>query len=452
MFFNKEIKAIDGCIIYFPTRKTSSKQPFLIKGADRAITKRKEEWTQIRVINDVIPLEDRKENDKAANVGNSLFCEIITTLKVVINKKYNESIPLIVEKLLCSTTSDPTKVINSSYFSKSLEPIFLGVIQKVISTIDYFKLLTDGKYKNELEAGFNNEISKTLTEYGFEIIETSIRFTPLRPVTRCENFEEINDKFVSWSKMQKKAELEEKKIQLEAEQGIQDLEKADKLKTQIKNNEYEEEVEKERLKSLKALSIIEQHKEEEVNNKKQEISKQQKILEDFYNTRREEKDQYEHIQGIEKIKRQKSLQDESDQIEIQKIITSHNIEIQKLEYDKSLLDKKIDNLPKLDEITRREVEIKKIQGHLENELELLKITNANFIESQVILTINKFIEKMPEIVNNLPKERTGDTTLITLGKGEEINDVNLPSILGFSLLPVIKNFLKEFSNKLSTNS
>lgn len=83
---------------------------------------------------------------------------------------------------------------------------------------------------------------------------------------------------------------------------------------------------------------------------------------------------------------------------------------------------------------------------------MLKIKNANFIESQVILTINNFIEKMPEIVNNLPKERTGDTTLITLGKGEEINDVNLSSILGFSLLPVLKNFLKEFSNKLSINS
>jgi len=450
VFFNKEIKAIEGCIIYFPTRKAGSKQPFLIKGADRAITKRKEEWTQIRV-NDIISLEDRKENDKAANVGNSLFCEVITTLKVVVNKNFNESIPLIVEKLLCSTTSDPAKVINSSYFSKSLEPIFLGVIQKVIRKIDYFKLLTDGKYKNELEVGFNNEISKTLTEYGFEIIETSIRFTPLRPVNKCENFEEINDKFISWSKMQKKAELEEKKIQLEAEQEKQDLENSDKLITQIKNNEYEEEVKKEELKILKALSIIEKIKEQEEINKKQEISEQRKTLDDFYNKRQEEKDEYAHIQGIEKIKRQQLLQNESDQIEIQKIITSHNIEIQKLEHDKSLLDRKIDNLPKLKELTRSEVEIKKIQECLENELEFLKIKNANFIESQVILTINKFIEKMPEIVNNLPKEKTGDTTLITFGKGEQINDINLSSILGFSLLPVLKNFIKEFSNNLSIN-
>lgn len=452
MFFNKEIKAIDGCIIYFPTRKTGSKQPFLIKGADRAITKRKEEWTQIRVINDIIPLEDRKENDKAANVGNSLFCEIVTTIKVVINKNYNESIPLIVEKLLCSTTSDPTKVINSSYFSKSLEPIFLGVIQKVISRIDYLKLLTDGKYKKELEAGFNVEIIKILTEYGFEIIENSIRFTPLKPVNNCENFEEINDKFLSWSKIQKKAELDEKRIQLDALQKNRDIENADNIITQIKNNEYKENVEKENLKSLKTLSITEKEKEQDKIDKEKELSEQRKTLDDFFNKRREEKDQYEHIQEIEKIKRQQLIQNESDQIEIQKITTAHNIEIQKLEHDKSLLDRKIENLPKLDEITRREVEIKKIQEHLENELELLKIKNANFIESQVILTINNFIEKMPEIVNNLPKERTGDTTLITLGKGEEINDVNLSSILGFSLLPVLKNFLKEFSNKLSINS
>ena len=312
--------------------------------------------------------------------------------------------------------------------------------------------MTDGKYKKELEAGFNVEIIKILTEYGFEIIENSIRFTPLKPVNNCENFEEINDKFLSWSKIQKKAELDEKRIQLDALQKNRDIENADNIITQIKNNEYKENVEKENLKSLKTLSITEKEKEQDKIDKEKELSEQRKTLDDFFNKRREEKDQYEHIQEIEKIKRQQLIQNESDQIEIQKITTAHNIEIQKLEHDKSLLDRKIENLPKLDEITRREVEIKKIQEHLENELELLKIKNANFIESQVILTINNFIEKMPEIVNNLPKERTGDTTLITLGKGEEINDVNLSSILGFSLLPVLKNFLKEFSNKLSINS
>ena len=445
--FKKEIKAKDGCIIYFPTRKESGKISYLIKGAERTKKKRKEEWVQIRA-NEIIELEDRKENDNAANLGNSLFCEVVSKLKVRINPNYPDSIPKVVEKLLCTTTDDVTVVVNSRFFSESLMPNFKGIVQKIINKLSYLQLLQNNKHREDLEKEFNSMIEHFANDYGFEVIETSIRFNPLEPENvACSDYKEIAAKFISWDKIKKELELQKTENQLDLKQKETKL-IADKAFEAKKNEKEIEKREKEyELENIKELASIEKYIVEEQCKKDEELARERKKLKDFYNSRQEELDKYDHQQEIEKINRKKELFDEENKKEEQKRANDHKNELIELQHNEGLLDRRLLKLKKEKEIILLEMEIEKNKGITRTEIELLTAKNVNYIECEILSTINNLIDRLPEITKNLPTEKIGDSTIISIGDKENSAGLNY-SLFGYSILPVFKKFIKEIVTKI----
>src|SRR5208282_5905494 len=100
---------------------------------------------------DVIELEVRKEGDNVATLENDLRCAVVAKATVQIDESHLEqSLPKLVARFRCSTTTDRTDVLNERFFKGPLTAKLKGVVEKIIGGALYERLLEDASYHDSL--------------------------------------------------------------------------------------------------------------------------------------------------------------------------------------------------------------------------------------------------------------------------------------------------------------
>lgn len=203
----RELKASDGCVIFFPSRDPKGKRPRTISGPQKSTRGWGEEWVQFRL--DLVTLEARLEGDTAVDLGNDLRCDVVARVLVQIDETdLPTSLTSVVRSLRCSTTTSLKSVLTESFYRERLHPKFRATVEHVVSEADYLKLLDSPTHRGELQALFAKESRTFLGECGFALVSSEIRFRPLNPGILGSE-QEISAKWIEQERAQ--AELEAKK-------------------------------------------------------------------------------------------------------------------------------------------------------------------------------------------------------------------------------------------------
>ncbi|MEW6618725.1 MAG: hypothetical protein AB1422_05175 [bacterium] len=442
----QKIKASDGCVIYFPSRKSNK----IIFGADWTRRRFREEWIQIRLSH--IEDEVHFEGNNALTMGDVLQAELVAKIITRISDEDLEgSIPKIIEKFRCSTTTDLNVILGNAFFQPKISELFKESLFTVIRKASYKRLLTDTTHRDILQQELIESITPVLNASGFRLIDCSIkRFIPLNPgVAGVEK--EIVEKWIEWEKQE--ALLEAEKEFLKSE-----IEEEKRRKAAIAREKTDRDFREIELRELESKKLFEEEKSKieikEACNRKEKERQIAKINEEIKEIHRK----YQETEIAFKNKIEEDEIDRKNKIEEEEVTFKNKMEQSKLNHEADIRKKQINALSEelrqyklKEQITEIATKVKRLEGLLEAELLEAKIKAQGTSQRELLEAESKIwkdiLGQLSPILEKSPVEKIGPTTLIQFATNEEVSKgLNWTSL---AYWPLIKDFISIISQHLS---
>lgn len=448
----RELKASDGCVIFFPSRAPEGKNPRVISGPQKTRRRWGEEWVQVRL--DLVTLEVRLEGDTAVDLGNDLRCEVVAR---VITQVDELDLPSALQKtvvsLRCSTTASPKDILAERFFRDRLNPKFRAAVEHVVSGANYLSLLEEPAHRGKLQESFAVEAKGFLGECGFALVASEIRFRPLNPgILGAEKA--ISEKWIEQERAQAMLEARKAAIfeEIEDKRKKASAERAARVEQELKALEIsQKEAERDNARRLHQLAIEMQADED---SKKKTLAEARRTLEDYFNKRQEEKDAYEHDRQVERIKNE-------DQIEKLKATAKREEESAELEHKHYIQEQTLSGLKQDVDIESSRLDIARltseqstVRGLAEAKVteSRVKAENALRYEESAATTntFERLIDRLPEVLSKLPLDDGSDRTIIHFGKDIQPEMLGgTGSVIALAILPILKQVMARLSNHLA---
>lgn len=465
-----KIKAKDGCVIYIPPKDKKDAQ--IIYGATY-VRRGSKEWVQIRT-SDLVDIEIRLEGNNSVNLGKGLSCEVVAKLLAQIDETdLKKSLPKVVERFRCSTTTNIKSILNGKFFAEKITSNFRGILYHIVNQIVYEKLLNDANYTTELKNQLENDTKKFLGDCGFTLINCDLIAIPLDPGVSGEiSLKSITDIWTQREKERLRIEEERNEIVEEAKEESEKNEIARNKERRDRVNEDDinkKEAERDFAQSIHEIEI---EMQQNLIDKDRQLAEARKANEEFFNQRQEDKDKYKHTLEMTKIDDQeeieerehtrkfKNIQNEIARSELQQNDERKN-ENEALTHKEEIQERKLAVMVKEKEIAENEfeinklkVEVDKLKNLADSEIKEAQLRAENIVSLKTKEMQNKMLtqlfQTMPEIMKNIPIEKIGDSTFIHVGKEIDLDSLKGSyGILGLALLPILKDLYSKISEKIS---
>jgi hypothetical protein len=448
----RELKASDGCVIFFPSRDPKGKRPRIISGPEKSKRGWGEEWVQFRL--DLVTLEVRLEGDTAVDLGNDLRCDVVARVLAHIDEDdLAESLTKIVVSLRCTTTTDPQSVLTGSFFRERLNSKFRATVEHIVSEADYLKLLDSPTHRGDLQTSFAIKSISFLGECGFALVSSEIRFRPLNPGILGSE-EEISEKWIEQERAQAKLEAKKQAIldNMEDVKRKEAAERTARVEQELKAIELQKkESERDNSKRMHQIEIEMQNAQDD---KERTLAEARRDLEEFFRKRQEEKDAYEHERKLEEQKDREQLKTlEADSARAaEEADLEHKRRIQ--EGSLAALDKQLMLATRQLEIDRIKCEGLKVRGLVDAEVIESRIRAEGVLQHEETAIVARWIEslvdRLPEIVSKLPCETGTSRTIVQLGGGVQDQALGgVTGIMALTLAPAIQQILEALSERLT---
>ena len=438
------IRALPGCVIFFPLRAISKDETAIIYGHKSTRRRWREEWVQILI--DLVDIEIRLEGDNSFHLGDDLRCEVVAKIQSQVDdSNFPESLPKVISNFLCTTTKDPNEKLSAQFFKQILQRKFRSVVEDVARKASYLDLLEKPTHHTELSSLFETRVRKTLQDCGFITISQSVRFTPVDPGTIGRRMD-IARKWMQWeldrARLRSEEEFNRTALEEDNKQKLLDRrEETAKMERQFKLREKEAERDYEVAIQTIDVDMAKQH-----NGKQFQLAEVKKALEDFFNERQRQDIEFKHELRVSELRNQekeKQIAEEEDRSRVRR----------NMEDDNEVRARRLRSLADEQAIAESELQIERVACEkltLRARMESARAEGMSRAAGAIELDMARSREdimkalftKLPEILVSLPIEKIGETTMISISKepGGTEQSLGLGS-LGMVAVPLVRRLV-----------